>query len=229
MIKEFTTEDIKGIEFFEDEMKLMEDVHPPEAIKFLAGMFHKELNENGVNFKFNEDDESHIPLRKYYASALKIAYQYLDPTKVKKWNDCKNIGHGFETLYYHEVLLKKTTDEVYDMFFIVPSNDLLYSITGRDDSYSVTTVMGTISPYGYINFNERFNEALDPDYGKNSIVNKVFAEMEKDENYRLKWNDIYEERLSVLYSYHTKQLTNKLQREEKPPKMFIESVMDMES
>lgn len=199
---------------------------PPKAVKylletdgndsvvdFLAEKFKKELAivckenstpDNEKRFAFNEDDELFIPLRKYYATAVRYTMENFDPKTDKNYILlCDKFGRtGLEYLYYQEILVEKIIDEVYDKFFIDYHHPALYNMKDSRYSYSLTDMSS--GKYGYLSMITQIKDAIGIENEKDKmfddVIDESFASTGLDEIYRPKWNDDVNSRLKIIFS-----------------------------
>jgi hypothetical protein len=164
----------------------------------LAAEFKEKLLELNVAFMFNENDEVFIPLRPYFATALRHAIENIDPNDYPKYVKLKKeIGSGLDTVYFNEIILPPIADKVFDKFFVDFSHPLLYnSKDGRDD-YSFTGMHGK---YGFLMYSVLVDETagVKPFYTKEEFAKVVGTDGEN--TYKEPWTHSYNDRFPIIFS-----------------------------
>ena len=174
----------------------------PFVIDALVHEFHKGVRDLGVKFAFNENDAIFIPLRKYYATALRLLLE--DNAYVE--NDRKfqilrdQIGYNSHLHYYDTVLLHKIIDEL-DVRFLKSKDascqEYFYSFVDRDVHYS------------FLNYNrasDRTKQLLFPELAEKdkemvAMIRKTFTSQAERYLWDDNWMDEYKAKISSVFGY----------------------------
>lgn len=204
---------IDGIEFLPyDELGMDQGTIAVETIRagrelsvvdMLAQKFKVELTQIGQMFMRDEDNEIFIPLRKYYATALRYALENHDPMTDKKFVTLKNdVGLGMEIHYYETVIVPQIADGVYKDFFIDMKHPLLYNFLDGQDDYSMTAM--STGHYGFMKWENRIAEAINPNKSSFGMsrgsMDKIFEDSGLAELFKETWCNTYTNRLSTIFS-----------------------------
>lgn len=210
MVTRADISDIDGIEFYEysEDDTIIEIVRqgkPLKVVEVLASKFKSELTHIGKKYSFNENDPDFIPLRKYYASAIKYVLENDEPENDLKFVKLRDeIGYGLEYVYYNEIVIPQLVDEVYKLFFIDGKHPLLYNFIDGKDDYSFNGMNS--GKYGYLNYSTMIMKAVDPEDKKSPMkmsrddFSKIWEETGMNDIFYNKWADEYNERLSIIFS-----------------------------
>ncbi len=204
-------EKIEGIEFYEYleadmNVEVVRVGTPLDIVSFLVSKFKAELTMIGKKYAFNENDKDFIPLRKYYASAIKhslLTYNLEDDVKFNILK--KEIGYGLEFVYYYEVLIPSLINTLSKRFFVDATHPLLYSSQEHYDEPSFTNF--NFGKYGYFKYSIEISNALNPNREPESTlstdaINDIFKDSKLFEK---TWTNEYNARLSIIYSVLTQK------------------------
>jgi len=168
-----------------------------ELVDHLATEFKNKLSDIKTTFVFNEDNEIFIPLRPYFATALRYVIENTDPNDYPKYIKLRDdIGYGLEIVYFNEIVLPEIADQVYDNFFIDPSHPLLYNSKDGRDNYSFTRMHGK---YGFIHYGAMIDKlaGIKPFYSEDDF--KALSEDAKAV-FEKKWTDDYLKKIPLIFS-----------------------------
>ncbi len=197
--------------------------------EMLAQKFKVELTQIGAMFMRDEDNELFIPLRKYYATALRYALENHDPMSDPKYVTLKNdIKLGMEIHYYETVVVPQIADKIYQLFFIDMKHPLLYNfLDGRDD-YSMTDMSN--GHYGFMKWENRIADAINPN--KTTVgmskdkMDEIFENSGLAELFKVTWCNTYTDRLSTIFSATAMDQIRKSDKSISRMKLLTEDLID---
>jgi hypothetical protein len=201
---------VKDIDFFDINLNfdISESMNTEDIITELSKDFKQELtkicNENNIKFMRNENDDLFIPLRKYYASAIRLKLSSDNPENDKKYIILKeNIGLGMEKVYYTYSVIPKLINDVYKEFIIDSKHPLLYNFQDGDNNYAFDDAMSSRSEFNFIRWQSRIEEAKNPghmDWLMKSSKRTDKIEEKFSELFANTWLDNYNERLGIIFN-----------------------------
>lgn len=224
---------IVGIEFYdiiEDDInvEIVRQGKHLSIVEVLASKFKSELLIIGKKYSFNDNDDDFIPLRKYYATALKHTLLNDVPESDPKFLKLKNeIGYGLEYVYYENIVIPKLVNKVYKKFFIDIHHPLLYSFIENESDYSFKKKYNS---YSYL---KEIKTAINPVH--EDIADKISNNIQSDEFgikikdmfstiFSKKWTDEYEERLIKIFSATSQKIIKSHETDVSTIKYLVDNI-----
>lgn len=192
MGRELFNTKIEGIDFVQD-----------APIEGLAAQFKNEIFKIGRTFRKNENDRAFSHLRKFYASALRRAYFYSDPSNVQDpeyeanftiFQGIEGFGQYVDTKVYTDLILPRVSNRVSEMFFVDENNPYLYQEASLSPPFTNYTGFGLGG--GIPELNVGFDNAV---RGESEDFEDICLEIR--ENSKVIWYRAYQEKLFSVFGY----------------------------